>query len=65
MKAELDERRRQSLSWWEGGEARALTAHVTRALQFESHSEATGKGSSFPVKGFLSRKLIGIYRKII
>lgn len=43
MKEELDERRKLSLSWWEGGEAGALTRHVTCALQFESHSEATGK----------------------
>lgn len=43
MKAELDERRKPSLSWWEGGKAEALTAHVTRALRLESHSEAAGK----------------------
>lgn len=40
---ELDEHRELSVSWSGGGEAAALTGHVTWALQCESHSQATGK----------------------
>ena len=39
----LDEHRELSVSWWGGSEAVALTGHITWALQFESHSQATGK----------------------